>query len=238
MPKVMCRSFRVVTALDKPPFCLAQQFEVNSAFNIPAVVVAFIASWLAWKWFDMWSSLEVFVFVVVIAGECYVLFSIKEPKDWDWARGSLLLWLDGLVAVVFFLWVSLYLVVFFFLLGQHECVHSHNELRPHFTLHFVVCMGLSTGSHTSELRYVAALYSSDQAWLDGFCNSLNPSFARFISWVRRQQTSTAIAGYGLSSTNRRRVRNYILLIVQEMYRHYGNCYLFPFLSRVKWEDQD
>lgn len=53
MPKVICRSFRVVTALDKPPFCLAQQFEVNSAFNIPAVVVAVIASWLAWKWFDM-----------------------------------------------------------------------------------------------------------------------------------------------------------------------------------------
>lgn len=139
----------------------------------------------------------------------------------------------GWLQLFFFLWVSLYLVVFFFLLGQHECVHSHNELQPHFTLHFIVCMGLSTGSHTSELRYVAALYSSDQAWLDGFCNSLNPSFARFISWVRRQQTSTAIAGYGLSSTNRRRVRNYILLIVQEMYRHYGNCYLFPFLSRVK-----
>lgn len=41
---------------DNPPFCRARQSETNSAFNIPAIVVAFLAPLLVWKLFDMWGQ--------------------------------------------------------------------------------------------------------------------------------------------------------------------------------------
>lgn len=54
--QAICLPFSVKITPDNPPFCWVQRFGANSAFNIPAVDVAFFSPLLIWKLFDIWSQ--------------------------------------------------------------------------------------------------------------------------------------------------------------------------------------
>lgn len=158
-----------------------------------------------------------------------------------------------------FLWVwLLFALLFFLLFGQHDFVqwwiwHNSCQKKPrpiymtHVTLHCVyVCehclmiFMLQRRGCVSLFLYEAALYCTDWAWLDGHCNSLNPSFAWPSACVRSQKTSTAIEGYDLPPTEGRSYNINIFCLLcctwKELLDILGE--LFPFLLRIRGEDQD
>lgn len=85
--QAICLPFSVIITLDKPPFCWAQQPETNSVFNIPAIVVVFLARLLVWKLFDMWSQSTLGFLVVVTDGELYVLYELRISEI-VWEQGQ------------------------------------------------------------------------------------------------------------------------------------------------------
>lgn len=100
--KAICLPFSVIITLDDPSFCPAQQSEANSAFNIPAIIVVFLAALLVWKLFDMWSQSALGFLVVVIDGEWYVLYESWISEIVWGARTGLPLWVDGMFLVVIY----------------------------------------------------------------------------------------------------------------------------------------
>lgn len=147
-----------------------------------------------------------------------------------------------------FLWVwLLFALLFFLLFGQHDFVqwwiwHNSCQKKPrpiymtHVTLHCVyVCehclmiFMLQRRGCVSLFLYEAALYCTDWAWLDGHCNSLNPSFA-WPSACAEPENQYSHRGIRFAANRRKIIQHqHILLIVlhlEGIVRHFGGIISF------------